>query len=240
MTDNNVPPASPEPSDTPATPAEEKLADETQANEQQASQAQPQQSPPEVHEQQAPPAPGPAPQVHPQQGPPQHEQQTPPAPQHHQAPPAPQHQPQQPPQVPPVQPQQAPQGQPQQPAPGYGQPDQGYAQPGQGYGQQPYAQQQPYGQQPYGQQPYGQQPGYAGPNDPYAKSRLAAGLLGIFLGGWGIHRFYLGYAGIGIAQIIVTIVTFGFGALWGFIEGIMVLARAQSFQTDAEGRPLRD
>ena len=30
---------------------------------------------------------------------------------------------------------------------------------------------------------------------PVGKSKMAAGLLGIFLGGWGIHNFYLGYTG---------------------------------------------
>jgi TM2 domain-containing membrane protein YozV len=69
------------------------------------------------------------------------------------------------------------------------------------------------------------------------KSKLAAGLLGIFLGAWGIHRFYLGYVGIGIAQIIVTIVTFGFGALWGFIEGILILTG--TFNKDAKGFGLK-
>lgn len=71
-----------------------------------------------------------------------------------------------------------------------------------------------------------------------AKSRLAAGLLGLFLGGLGVHRFYLGYVGIGIVQIIVTLVTFGAGALWGMIEGILVLAG--SINKDAKGQPLRD
>ena len=65
------------------------------------------------------------------------------------------------------------------------------------------------------------------------KSKLAAGLLGVFLGGWGIHRFYLGYVGIGIIQIIVTLITFGFGALWGFIEGILILTG--TFNKDAKG-----
>ena len=51
-----------------------------------------------------------------------------------------------------------------------------------------------------------------------AKSRLVAGLLGIFLGGFGVHRFYLGWTGIGIAQIVVTILTCGLGALWGLVE----------------------
>lgn len=70
------------------------------------------------------------------------------------------------------------------------------------------------------------------------KSKMAAGLLGIFLGGWGIHNFYLGYTGKGIAQIIVTILTCGIGALWGLIEGIMILAG--SITTDANGVPLKD
>lgn len=70
------------------------------------------------------------------------------------------------------------------------------------------------------------------------KSRIAAGLLGIFLGGIGAHRFYLGYTGIGIAQIFVTLVTLGIGSLWGFIEGILILTG--SFNQDANGMPLRD
>jgi len=71
-----------------------------------------------------------------------------------------------------------------------------------------------------------------------AKSKIAAGLLGIFLGGLGIHRFYLGYVGIGIAQIIVTLVTCGVGALWGLVEGILILVG--KIDTDAKGVPLKD
>lgn len=70
------------------------------------------------------------------------------------------------------------------------------------------------------------------------KSRLIAGLLGIFLGGWGIHNFYLGNSNKGVTQIIVTIITCGVGALWGFIEGILILAG--SINTDADGNPLGD
>ena len=73
---------------------------------------------------------------------------------------------------------------------------------------------------------------------PAGKSKMAAGLLGIFLGGWGIHNFYLGYTGNGIAQIFVTLFTCGFGAIWGLIEGIMILTG--SINTDAEGNPLVD
>lgn len=70
------------------------------------------------------------------------------------------------------------------------------------------------------------------------KSKLAAGLLGIFVGGLGVHRFYLGYVGIGIAQIFVTLITLGAGALWGFIEGILILTG--SINKDAKGRPPKD
>ncbi|HHW28566.1 MAG TPA: NINE protein [Syntrophomonadaceae bacterium] len=70
------------------------------------------------------------------------------------------------------------------------------------------------------------------------KSKIVAGILGILLGGLGIHRFYLGYIGIGIIQIIVTLVTFGFGAIWGFIEGILILVG--TIDKDAQGRPLVD
>jgi hypothetical protein len=71
------------------------------------------------------------------------------------------------------------------------------------------------------------------------KSKIAAGLLGIFLGGLGVHRFYLGYIGVGIAQIVVTFVTCGVGQLWGFIEGILILC-GTTITTDSQGRPLKD
>jgi len=74
--------------------------------------------------------------------------------------------------------------------------------------------------------------------DENAKSKLVAGLLGIFLGSIGVHRFYLGYTGIGIVQIIVTIVTCGIGGIWGFIEGIMILAG--SWPKDADGHLLKE
>ncbi|MBI4336279.1 MAG: TM2 domain-containing protein [Chloroflexi bacterium] len=69
------------------------------------------------------------------------------------------------------------------------------------------------------------------------KSRVAAGVLGILLGALGVHRFYLGYIGIGIVQIIVSIITLGIGSLWGFIEGIIIIAGGT--WRDAAGKPLR-
>ena len=73
--------------------------------------------------------------------------------------------------------------------------------------------------------------------DPDAKSKMIAGLLGVFLGGFGVHRFYLGYIGIGVAQLCVTLITCGFGALWGFIEGILILM-GSTITVDADGKSL--
>ena len=69
------------------------------------------------------------------------------------------------------------------------------------------------------------------------KSKMAAGLLGIFLGGLGIHNFYLGYTGKAIAQIALSL-CFGIGAIWGLIDGIMILTG--SIDKDANGVPLKD
>ena len=70
-----------------------------------------------------------------------------------------------------------------------------------------------------------------------SKSKMTAGLLGIFLGGWGVHNFYLGYTGKAIAQIALTF-CFGVGAIWGLIEGIMILTG--KIDKDAKGNPLKD
>ena len=82
--------------------------------------------------------------------------------------------------------------------------------------------------------------GYAIPAKPAAgaKSKLTAGLLGIFLGGFGIHNFYLGFTGKAVAQIVVTLVTCGAGSLWGFIEGILILCG--SMNKDAQGNLLAE
>ena len=61
--------------------------------------------------------------------------------------------------------------------------------------------------------------------------KLAAGLLGIFLGSLGIHKFILGYTTPGVIMLVVTIVagvlTCGVAsavmAIIGLIEGIIYL-----------------
>lgn len=78
-------------------------------------------------------------------------------------------------------------------------------------------------------------------------SKLVAGLLGIFLGGLGVHRFYLGYTGVGLVMLLLSIFG-GIGSfacmpgagcgiigLWGFIEGIVCLAGGMK---DADGLEL--
>ena len=72
------------------------------------------------------------------------------------------------------------------------------------------------------------------------KSRMVAGLLGILVGGFGVHNFYLGYTNKAIIQIVVTIFTCGIGSIWGLIEGILILTKNESFLTDADGVPLAD
>ena len=119
--------------------------------------------------------------------------------------------------------------------------------PQQPFGAPPQAPQPPY---PYGapQQPYGvPQPPYAAPApmvvDPnMQKSKMAAGLLGIFLGSFGVHNFYLGYTGKAVAQLLITVLTCGFGSfvsgIWGLVEGIMILSG--NINVDGKNIPLKD
>ena len=76
-------------------------------------------------------------------------------------------------------------------------------------------------------QPLGSQPGVGQPlANPYtpAKSRVTAGVLGILLGGIGIHKFYLGKVGLGVVYILFcwTYVP----AIIGLIEGIIYLTQS--------------
>ena len=51
------------------------------------------------------------------------------------------------------------------------------------------------------------------------KSQLTAFLLALLIGVLGIHRFYLGYTGIGIIQLL----TLGGLGIWAFIDMILIL-----------------
>lgn len=148
---------------------------------------------------------------------------------------------------------------PQDPQQPYGQPsgdqpqyDQPTSQPQ--FGQQPYGApyqgQQPYGAPYQGQQPYGApyqgQPQYAPGGQVGQKSKIVAGILGILLGGLGIHNFYLGFTKKALAQLLITVLSFGFlswvSAIWGLVEGILILVSkyGEQWHRDAAGFELTD
>jgi len=60
-----------------------------------------------------------------------------------------------------------------------------------------------------------------GPVTPSGRSRIAAALFAILLGGIGVHKFYLGKIGMGILYLVFCW-TF-IPAIVGFIEGIIYL-----------------
>lgn len=135
--------------------------------------------------------------------------------------------------------------------PTYGQPD--YTQ----SAQPPYYQQQaqPRYEQPscnqpptYAQQTYyqatQQQSGYG-----YAqKSKIVAGLLGLFLGTLGVHNFYLGYTGKAVAQLLLTligwIILIGpiISGIWALIEAVLILCSSygSNWHRDGHGQELQD
>ncbi|SDG42767.1 protein of unknown function [Lentzea fradiae] len=109
---------------------------------------------------------------------------------------------------------------------------------------------QPYYPPPTGPQQYAGPPpgmatgGYAHVSAPYGydpitgvplsdKSKIAAGVLQLFLGNLGIGRFYTGHTGMAVAQLL----TCGGCGIWSLIDGIIILV---SGGTDAQGRKLRD
>ncbi len=83
-----------------------------------------------------------------------------------------------------------------------------------------------------------------------AKSKIAAGLLGIFLGAFGVHNFYLGYTQKAVIQLVLTIVglitsciVIGVflvmaSSIWGLVEGILILVG--KINTDGRGVPLSE
>ena len=67
-----------------------------------------------------------------------------------------------------------------------------------------------------------------------SNKKLAAGLLGIFLGSFGIHKFVLGYNSAGIIMLVVSlaggVVTCGIAtgvmSIIGLIEGVIYLTKS--------------
>ncbi|WP_031433902.1 TM2 domain-containing protein [Methylomarinum vadi] len=69
------------------------------------------------------------------------------------------------------------------------------------------------------------------------KRKWVAVVLGLLFGAVGLHRIYLGFYGLGIAQILVTLITGGYGVMWGFIEGVLLMTG--HIYKDAKGRFLK-
>ena len=68
------------------------------------------------------------------------------------------------------------------------------------------------------------------PKSTEESKRVLAGILGILLGPFGVHKFVLGYTTQGIILLATTIVTCGIGAaitsIIGLIEGIIYLTKS--------------
>lgn len=74
------------------------------------------------------------------------------------------------------------------------------------------------------------------PQNP-PKQLLVGVLLALFLGVFGVHNFYLGKTGMGVAQLILTITVVGaiVSLPWALIQSIMILVGSIN---DADGNPL--
>ena len=63
-----------------------------------------------------------------------------------------------------------------------------------------------------------------------ASNKIPAGICGILLGGFGIHKFILGYTGAGLVMLLVSVLSCFILApvmhLIGLIEGIVYLCRS--------------
>ncbi len=68
-----------------------------------------------------------------------------------------------------------------------------------------------------------------------SKSRLVAFLLAFFVGVLGVHNFYLGKTGLGIAQLILTITIIGSiaSSIWALVDWIMIVAGSAK---DSDGK----
>ncbi|MDE2780067.1 MAG: NINE protein [Chloroflexota bacterium] len=63
-----------------------------------------------------------------------------------------------------------------------------------------------------------------------SKSKVAAGVLALLLGGLGVHKFYLGRVGAGIVHIILSIIIIGIPVNW-----VICLIEAIIYFTKSDG-----
>jgi TM2 domain-containing membrane protein YozV len=69
------------------------------------------------------------------------------------------------------------------------------------------------------------------------KQKIVAFLLAFFLGPLGVHNFYLGKTGMGIAQLVLSITFIGLlvSGPWAFVQAILII---MGKTTDSDGNPL--
>ena len=87
-------------------------------------------------------------------------------------------------------------------------------------------------------------------NMKFPNSKITAGLLGLFIGGFGPHNYYLGYYKKAAIQFILTALGYilfcmsdqaglflaWISSLWGFVEGCLILTGR--INKDADGAEL--
>ncbi|MFV1969073.1 MAG: TM2 domain-containing protein [Pirellulaceae bacterium] len=61
---------------------------------------------------------------------------------------------------------------------------------------------------------------------PGADKKIVAGICGILLGSFGVHRFILGDTTGGLIRLGISVVTCGAGGIIGLIEGIIYLTKS--------------
>jgi TM2 domain-containing membrane protein YozV len=61
---------------------------------------------------------------------------------------------------------------------------------------------------------------------PGAEKKIVAGICGILLGTFGVHKFILGYTKEGIIMLILGFVTCGLIGVVGLVEGIIYLTKS--------------
>ena len=58
-----------------------------------------------------------------------------------------------------------------------------------------------------------------------AEKKVVVGICAILLGGFGVHKFILGYTSEGIIQLVLGL-CFGIGGIIGIVEGIIYLTKS--------------
>jgi TM2 domain-containing membrane protein YozV len=70
--------------------------------------------------------------------------------------------------------------------------------------------------------------------DTSGKSKIAAALLALFLGGLGVHKFYLGYSGAGIVMLLVCLLGIALLGIPSAIVGLIAFIEAIIYLTKSD------